>query len=282
MGDKDKTNGGPMNGPKLREEFISIIDGKPFVKYAGLVDLAHQRGGFNLTVDLIQLPSPDNGSTAVCKAVLEAESFHCEDYGDASPASVNKSMARHLIRMAATRAKARVLRDYTNVGMTAAEEIGGDDAEPAKPPAQELPPQGSNGASKGNAGGETQKAAGWLRGALSAMSCGNEAKAEDLLQKITAYEGANGPVAGIRTVDELVTRVNSKGIPARFWRAYNHVKKELHPAWSAHVGRDESVRGVPLADWLDVIEFGGDDPSIPPAAPEELTGPPHPDDQIPF
>lgn len=66
--------------------------------------------------------------TAICKAIATTDKERFQDIGDASPKSVNTALVPHLIRMASTRAKARVLRDLTNVGMTAIEELSIEEA----------------------------------------------------------------------------------------------------------------------------------------------------------
>jgi len=111
--------------PRLDERFIKSIDGKDFALYSGLLDLAHQNHLLGIEVELLQYPGKDNEYTAVCKATIKtAEAGPYIDYGDANPANCNSKVAKHLIRMASTRAKARALRDMTNVGMTALEELG--------------------------------------------------------------------------------------------------------------------------------------------------------------
>ena len=110
---------------KLDERFIKTIDGKDFCIYAGLLDLAHQKNLMSMDVELLQFPSEENKYTAVCKAVAKTASGGVyTDIGDANPTNCNSKVVKHLIRMASTRSKARCLRDLTNIGMTALEELG--------------------------------------------------------------------------------------------------------------------------------------------------------------
>lgn len=109
----------------LDKKFIVNLNGKEFVTYEGLLDVAHQIGLQSIKTELVQLPNEENNYLCVMKAVATTEDnkeFH--GYGDASPGNVNSLIAKHLIRMAETRAKARALRDLTNIGMTALEELG--------------------------------------------------------------------------------------------------------------------------------------------------------------
>ena len=142
--------------PKLNDQFIINIKGSEFVKYSGLLDLAHQKGIQTLKVEPVQFPTKENGMEAICKATLESpENDIYIEWGDANPVNVNKMVINHILRIAATRAKARCLRDYTNIGMTCLEELGGDDviepevkprkpssqktAQPAKPAGEVIP-----------------------------------------------------------------------------------------------------------------------------------------------
>jgi hypothetical protein len=108
----------------LKKEFIVERNGRSFVLYAGLLDLAHERGLRSVTTTLVQIPSEVNGLTAICHATVETETGTFTGLGDASPENVSRMMTPHLIRMAETRAKARALRDAVNVGVTALEELG--------------------------------------------------------------------------------------------------------------------------------------------------------------
>jgi hypothetical protein len=118
----------------MREEYMIERQGKRFVLYAGLLEEAHNRGLRSIETDLVQVPTKENGEVAIVKAVIRTEEGKFGGIGDASPQNVNRAIAPHLIRMAETRAKARALRDAINVGVTAFEELGGDEevVEPSK------------------------------------------------------------------------------------------------------------------------------------------------------
>jgi len=127
--------------PKLDERWIIEIEGNQFVKYAGLLDLGHQKGISQIEVELLQLPTKENGNSAICKATViskTGESF--TDIGDANPGNCSSKVVKHLLRLASTRAIARSLRTFTNIGMTCLEEladlndvIGGGQKSSSKP-----------------------------------------------------------------------------------------------------------------------------------------------------
>ncbi len=156
--------------PKLDERFIKTIEGRDFVLYSGLLDLAHQKGLLKIEVDPLQYPNKDNGYFAICKAQVTSkfgEMF--VDVGDANPNNCNAKVAKHLLRMASTRAKARALRDMDDIGMTCLEELGdldeviGDEngngrgkkapSQKAAKPAVSQPPQQTKAKGKGSNGG---------------------------------------------------------------------------------------------------------------------------------
>lgn len=116
----------------MKKEFIVERQGKHFVLYAGLLDMAHQQGLKSITTTLVQAPSEANNRVAICTAVVVIEKDGIErsftGIGDAAPNNVAPAMQTCLIRMAETRAKARALRDAVNVGTAAFEEMGDDDA----------------------------------------------------------------------------------------------------------------------------------------------------------
>jgi hypothetical protein len=141
-----------MSKPSLDPKSIVVLQNKQFVQYGGLLDLAHQMGLQSICTTLLQIPAETNGMTAIVSCtVTMASGAVFTGIGDASPKSVKPMLAVHAIRFAETRAKARALRDATNVGMASVEELD-DDAghesndrhqrrqQAAKPPADDPPP----------------------------------------------------------------------------------------------------------------------------------------------
>ncbi|MHB8841976.1 MAG: exodeoxyribonuclease X C-terminal domain-containing protein [Candidatus Aquicultor sp.] len=113
----------PEGRQKLPAKFIKKIQGKDFVLFEGLLEMAHAAGLKRVETQLLQAPHRDNAMLAIVRAVVETDKGVFSALGDASPESAERPMQPHLVRLADTRAIARALRLATNVGMTAAEEI---------------------------------------------------------------------------------------------------------------------------------------------------------------
>jgi predicted nucleic acid-binding Zn finger protein len=127
--------------PRLDDRFMTNIKGKDFVLYAGVLDLATQQGLMKLEVELLQYPSKENGNEAICRAVAVGKSGQVfSDIGDANPNNCHSMIAKHLIRMASTRAKGRALRDMCNIGIACLEELADfDDVIGSGKPKKTLP-----------------------------------------------------------------------------------------------------------------------------------------------
>jgi hypothetical protein len=109
----------PVPAHGIAAEHIVEIQGKRFVKFAGLLALAHARGLTELTATWTY---NDPGlSLAHAVAVFPFGTF--TEAGDATPENVTKKVAPHFRRVALTRAKARALRDGLNVDMVSFEEL---------------------------------------------------------------------------------------------------------------------------------------------------------------
>jgi hypothetical protein len=105
------------------EQFLVIIQGKPFVLYAGLLHLAHERG----LSSLVEAWTYNDPELSLAHAVATFDDGrHFEGSGDASPSNVTRKVAPHFRRVALTRAKARALRDALNVDLCSLEELGED------------------------------------------------------------------------------------------------------------------------------------------------------------
>jgi hypothetical protein len=146
------------NRMTINDAFFIERQGKRMVLYAGLLQEAHENHGLHsIDTILLQAPTEANGNVAIARALVTLDTNADPEerrkfagIGDASPDNVGRNIVPHLIRMAETRAKARALRDAINVGVTAFEELGGEE----EPRRQEEPER--------TLGGATRKAAGKL------------------------------------------------------------------------------------------------------------------------
>jgi len=125
--------------PSIGARYIVSVKGRPFVMYAGLLDLAHQTGPFDMISEPVQTPNDANGWTAIflCRVVFRHGTF--TGIGDANPENTSAMVSAHYIRIAETRAKARALRDALNIDMVTREELGDDDQPSDERPSDERP-----------------------------------------------------------------------------------------------------------------------------------------------
>ena len=118
------TNGqaeAPAEPPQgVPAQHVVVIQGKPFVRFAGLLQMAHDRGLVALTAHW----TLNDAELSLAHAVATfQDGRRFEESGDASPANVTRKVAVHFRRVALTRAKARVLRDALGVDLVAVEEL---------------------------------------------------------------------------------------------------------------------------------------------------------------
>jgi len=102
------------------KKFIISLQGKEFVTFEGLLDEFHKNDGESIHTGLLSM------DPLIVQATVKGKKGEFQGIGDASDDNVNKLIAKHKIRMAETRAIARALRWYNNVGMCSADELGGD------------------------------------------------------------------------------------------------------------------------------------------------------------
>lgn len=110
-----------------KNESGAVTGHREFILYAGLLAVAHELGLDAIDTSIEEMPTEANGNVAIVRAKVTGKPGTFTGIGDASPANVNRKVVKHLLRVAETRAKARALRDLTNINMVALEELGGDD-----------------------------------------------------------------------------------------------------------------------------------------------------------
>jgi hypothetical protein len=105
----------------MEKRFILNLQGKEFVKFEGLLNEFHEKGGNSINTEIIST------DPFIVKATVSGSTGTFTGMGDASEENVGKLIAKHKIRMAETRAIARALRWYNNIGMCSVDELASDD-----------------------------------------------------------------------------------------------------------------------------------------------------------
>lgn len=105
----------------IDRRFIVHLHGKPFVRYSGLLQLAHERGLVKLDV---RIEHHTDSLVLASATATFSDGRTFTEWADSSPSNVGAQVKAHWIRMALTRAKARCLRDALNVSECAVEELG--------------------------------------------------------------------------------------------------------------------------------------------------------------
>lgn len=111
----------------INEKFVIELQGKSFILFEGLLDLFHQNGGKSIKTEIA------SSAPLIIQATAEGEKGIFQGIGDADDNNTNSMISKHKIRMAETRAIARALRWYNNIGMCSLDELGGDDKPKYKP-----------------------------------------------------------------------------------------------------------------------------------------------------
>ena len=118
-------------GTDLPAPYMQLIDGQPFVKYAGLLTLAHAQGLQQLEARFTEV----SDTLAVAQATATfTDGRRFTESGEATPENVGSKVRPHFARLALTRAKARCLRDALNIGLCAVEELGEDASDSVRRP----------------------------------------------------------------------------------------------------------------------------------------------------
>ena len=107
----------PGEAGDLRPEWLLEHDGTRYVRYTGLLALAHARGLRRISTALVQAPAAANGHVAIAAAEVETDQGVFTALGEAAPGAGSRPGSTALPRLAETRAKAQALADAVNVGL---------------------------------------------------------------------------------------------------------------------------------------------------------------------
>lgn len=118
---------------EFRAKYVISIKGKDAILADGLKKLAHLKGIKSLKSNIVQFPNQENNNLCIVETELvgydynpitdKVEEVTYKAIGDASPNNCTPLVKPAFVRMAETRSVARVLKNYTNVGIVAVDEL---------------------------------------------------------------------------------------------------------------------------------------------------------------
>src|SRR5207244_13211332 len=106
--------------PESLKPYVVHLHGKPFIRYVGLLALAHERGLVQLTAR-IEFHADALVLASATATFQDGRVF--TEWADATPENVGFQVRPHWVRMALTGAEARCLRDALQIGIAALEEL---------------------------------------------------------------------------------------------------------------------------------------------------------------
>jgi hypothetical protein len=111
------------DAPRIPREFLYDRKGVTAIRWGGLLHMAHEAGLYSLKVDVVTVTA----DFALMRATAKFnDGGEWSDIGDATPANVGREIAPAFIRMASTRAMARVLRVALDIHFVCSCELDGD------------------------------------------------------------------------------------------------------------------------------------------------------------
>lgn len=158
-----------------KQYLVPMKGGKLHPTYPGVLEAAMRHGLIRLSVELVQAPLPENGELAICAATAvfpgpEGVQRTFQEVGDCGPKNCAPGIAVHAVRMAATRAKGRALRDALGIGIALAEEMTDDAGD------EEATPRGARAAANGGANSASPQQSRPAQAARQPMAQGEEAR----------------------------------------------------------------------------------------------------------
>ena len=108
----------------MNEKHIIKIKGQDFIKFAGLMDLAHEKGLKEIKIINSIIDWEKKTASTIVEVELK-DGLSCQALGTASQDNCGSMVREHFGEMSHTRAVGRALRWLLNVSETCFEELGG-------------------------------------------------------------------------------------------------------------------------------------------------------------